>query len=90
MQRFYKPLFVTALLAVGSVFALDYYYDLTCPTARDELSGHVFPLFDKYHDRYVYLTAVEKDSIPILLCIGVGCIFVNILVWNAKSSPEDR
>jgi hypothetical protein len=89
MRRLYTFFFVTAILAISSVFALDYYYDLNCPTARDGQSGHVFPLFDKYHDRYVYVTALEKSSVPILLFIAVGCVFMGVLVWNAEPSPEE-
>jgi hypothetical protein len=47
MHRFIKVLFIIGLLAGSTVFVLDYYYDVTCPTVPDERSGHVFPMFDK-------------------------------------------
>jgi hypothetical protein len=89
MLRLYGFLSVTAIVAVSCVFALDYYCDLTCPTSPSEGSGHVFPLFDKHHSRYVYVTAFEKDCIPILICVGVGCVFAGVFV-SKKISADER
>jgi hypothetical protein len=80
MRRLYHLLFAIALLAIVSVFTLDYLYDAICPTITDHQSGHVYPHFDKHHDRYVYLTLLEKDSLPLLLSIGVGSVFAGVFV----------
>jgi len=78
LHRFIKVLFIIGLLAGSAVFVLDY-YDVSRPTVPDERSGHVFPMFDKCHNRYAYVTALERRSLPVLLCIGVGCIFACVL-----------
>jgi hypothetical protein len=76
----YRLLFAVAILAILGVFGLDYYYDRTCPLVANEESGHIYPLFDKYHSRYVYVTKTEKTILPILICIGAGSLFCGVLV----------
>jgi hypothetical protein len=69
-----------AILAVLGVFGLDYYYGNSSPLVANEESGHIYPLFDKYHSRYVYVTKAEKTILPVLTCIGAGSVFCAVLV----------
>jgi hypothetical protein len=54
---------------------------LTCyfweksPTAADTTSGAVYPYYDKLHSNYIYLTAMQNNSLSVLICVGVVCIF---------------
>jgi hypothetical protein len=62
MQRLYRFLFVTAMLAISSVFALDYYCDLTCPAAPDEQSGRVLQVIINFISSLLSCVGNTKDS----------------------------
>jgi hypothetical protein len=38
------------------------HYDNISPTVADEASGHIYPRYDKFHGRYVYLDKTAKDA----------------------------
>jgi len=75
-----KWLFRASIQSFVLLGCLTFYFYERSPTAADTTSGHVYPLYDKLHSRYVYLTELENNSMSVLLCMGVGCVFCGIFV----------
>lgn len=75
-----KVLFRTAILSFIFLGALICYYGLTCPAIAQVESGHICPFFDKIFGRYVYVTRAEQEVWPILVYVGVGCVFACVLI----------
>jgi hypothetical protein len=75
-----RVLFWSAVINFLCLGALTCYYGMTCPTVSSIESGHIYPFFDKIYDRYVYVTKSEQEALPILLCVGVGCVFASVLI----------
>jgi hypothetical protein len=86
----YRLLFTLAVIAVLGVFFLDYYYDNSSPLVANEGSGHIYPLFDKYHSRYVYLTKTQERIPPILVCVGAGSVLIGVIVDRKRKRLSAR
>jgi hypothetical protein len=75
-----KWLFRASILSFVLLGCLILYFYEMSPTAADTASGHVYPYYDKLHSNYVYLTELESNSMSVLLCVGVGCVFCSIFI----------
>jgi len=75
-----KWLFRASILSFVLLGCLISYFYERSPTAPDILSGHVYPLYDKLHSNYVYLTQLQNILWSVLLCVGVGCVFCCIFI----------
>jgi hypothetical protein len=49
-------MFVGSFVSFSLLLGLTVYYGEKCPTVPGATSGAIYPLFDKFHSDYVYLT----------------------------------
>ncbi|MGB7603646.1 MAG: hypothetical protein WBM24_25335 [Candidatus Sulfotelmatobacter sp.] len=95
MMSVLKWLFRVGILSFAVLGCLSFYFGEKAPTAANTTSGEVYPFYDKFHSNYVYLTEIESKSLPVLLCVGVICIFSSIFIdlrlkRLLTSSEEER
>jgi hypothetical protein len=51
------------------------HYDNISPTVADESSGHIYPSYDKFHGRYVYLDRTAKNY-ELEIALAAGALFL--------------
>jgi hypothetical protein len=69
------------------------HYDNISPTFPDEASGHVYPRYDKFHGRFVYVDKAAKDSETNFLWILAGsflCLCPVALKVKRLISPAQK
>ena len=77
----YKILMRTMLLSFILFLCTVFHHDSVSPTAPDEVSGHIYPRYDKIHSRYVYIDKAAKNSESNFIWFLATFFICNLLVY---------